>query len=255
MKLFREEVELHPDFADSLPTQVPDWLIERCGQEALLADCILAPSDYVRQSLVANGVEPSRIVLVPYGAELERFQPCWKREDTIFRVLFVGQLSQRKGIKYLLEAFKQLCLPDVELVLVGGVVGSGKGLSRYRESFTHIGNVPHHEVHSYFQQADIFVYPSLDEGSALAIHEALASGLPVVTTPNSGSVVRDGIEGYIVPIRDVEALKEKMLLFYENKELREEMGRRARKRAEGFSWTAYRRRLGYLLSKLLEAKR
>ena len=111
--------------------------------------------------------------------------------------------------------------------------------------------MPHHEVHTYFQKSDVFVYPSLYEGSALAIYEALASGLPVITTPNSGSVVRDGVEGFIVPIRDVDTLKEKILLLYENKELREEMGQNARKRAEEFTWTAYRQRLGTLLRQIL----
>jgi glycosyltransferase involved in cell wall biosynthesis len=100
----------------------------------------------------------------------------------------------------------------------------------------------------------VFVYPSLHEGSAIATYEALASGLPVITTANSGSVVRDSSEGFIVPIRDVEALKEKILLLYGDRQLREEMGRNARKRAEDFTWSAYRRRLGVLLHRLLAAK-
>ncbi|PYU32672.1 MAG: hypothetical protein DMG28_10860 [Acidobacteria bacterium] len=254
LQLLREEAKLHPDFADSLPTKVPEWLIERCSQEALLADCVLSPSEYVRHSLIANGVEPARIAALPFGVDPERFQPGPERTEKTFRVLFVGQLSQRKGIKYLLEAFRNLRLPSAELVLVGNVAGSGKGLLRYRDMFQHIPNVPRAEVHHWFERADVFVYPSLHEGSALAIYEALACGLPIITTPNSGSMVQDGIQGYIVPIRDVERLKEKILLLYENRELRQEMSRRARLRAEEFTWAAYRQRLGSILLNLLAAK-
>jgi alpha-maltose-1-phosphate synthase len=254
LQLLREEAKLHPDFADSLPTNVPEWLIERCSQEALLADCVLSPSEYVRHSLIANGVEPARIAALPFGVDPERFQPGLGRMEKTFRLLFVGQLSQRKGIKYLLEAFRSLRLPSAELVLVGNVAGSGKGLLRYRDMFQHIPNVPRAEVHHWFERADVFVYPSLHEGSALAIYEALACGLPIITTPNSGSIVQDGIQGYIVPIRDVERLKEKILLLYENRELRQEMSRRARLRAEEFTWAAYRQRLGSILLNLLAAK-
>ncbi len=84
--------------------------------------------------------------------------------------------------------------------------------------FHHVPNVPYHQVHSVYRGADIFVYPSLHEGSALAIGEALASGLPVITTANAGSVVRDGEEGYIVPIRDVEALMDRILTLYLDRE-------------------------------------
>ncbi len=254
LRLLRREAELHPDFADSLQIAVPDWLVERCSEEAIMADRVLAGSEYVKESLIQNGVDPSRVSVIPYGTDIERFRPISRPDGGVLRLLFVGQISQRKGIKYLLEAVKQLNLPGIELVLVGGVVGAGKGLTPYRDTFTHVPNVPHHEVHGFFQQGDVFVYPSLHEGSVLAIYEALASGLPVITTPNSGSVLRDGDEGFIVPIRDVEALKEKILLLYENKELREEMGRNARKRAEEFTWQAYRQRLGALLHMLLKGQ-
>jgi starch synthase len=250
----REEAERQPDFADSLPLGVPERFLAQCTEEALLADVILAGSQFVKDTMVCQGVESDRIKVIPYGADIERFRPVRRPQDDRFGVLFVGQLSQRKGIKYLLEAVATLSLPGMELLLVGGVVGSGRGLAAYREHFTHLPNLPHHEVHRCFQRGDIFVYPSLHEGSAIAIYEALASGLPVITTPNSGSMVTDGVEGFIVPIRDVEALKEKILLLYEDRELREAMGINARKRAEEFTWAAYRRKAGSLLNELLGAR-
>ncbi|MBU1109746.1 MAG: glycosyltransferase family 4 protein [Candidatus Riflebacteria bacterium] len=254
VNILHEEALLHPEFADTLATNTPDWLIEQCTLEALAADKIMVASEYVKESLIKNGVSPLRIIINPYGADITRFYPALKRDENIFRILFVGAIGQRKGIKYLLEAFKRLRLPNAELVLVGGIVGSGIGLEPYRGLFRHVQNVPHHEVHTVFQSADIFVYPSLHEGSALAIYEALASGLPVVTTPNAGSVVRDGEEGFIVPIRDIDTLMAKILLLYQNEDLRVKMSQQARKRAESFTWQTYRLRLAQIVQGFVEDK-
>ncbi|MDQ7028789.1 MAG: glycosyltransferase family 4 protein, partial [Ardenticatenia bacterium] len=92
-------------------------------------------------------------------------------------------------------------------------------------------------------QADVFVFPSLQEGSALVTYEALACGLPVVTTPNAGSVVRDGIEGFLVPIRDVEALAARLEHLRADEGLHLEMGQAARRRAKAFTWEHYGDRL------------
>lgn len=254
IRILREEAELHPEFSDSLALNVPEWLVEQCMAEALAADRVLVASEYVRNTLIENGVSPLRIFIIPYGVDITRFVPVAKRDQTTFRVLFVGGIGQRKGIKYLLEAFSQLNLPNAELVLVGSLIEED-GLKPYRDIFRHVPNVPYREVHSLFQSADIFVYPSLHEGSALAIYEALASGLPVITTPNSGSVVRDGIDGFIVPIRDIDALKEKIVLLYQSRELRLQMGRQARKRAESFTWQAYHQKLAALVQDFIRDNR
>jgi glycosyltransferase involved in cell wall biosynthesis len=251
VEMLREEAERHPDFADSLLLDTPEEFLAQCTEEALMADRILVGSLYAKDTMIRYGVEPSRIRVIPYGADIDRFRPVPHPRNRVCRLLFVGQLSQRKGIKYLLEAIRQLAEPDLELTLVGGIVGSGLGLAHYRDHFIHADNVPHHEVHQHFQRADVFVYPSLHEGSAIAVYEALATGLPVITTPNSGSVVRDGIEGFIVPIRDVETLKDRIMLLRMDTALREEMGHNARKRSEQFTWAAYRRRLANTLDELL----
>jgi glycosyltransferase involved in cell wall biosynthesis len=250
--ILREEAALHPEFADSLHAGAPAWLIEQCRAEALEADRVMAPSNYVRRTLMEQGVPAERIALVPFGVRVERFKPLeTPRGDGVFRLLYVGQISQRKGIKYLLEAVKRLGLRDLELVLVGGIVGSGAGLQPYKDHFRHVPNVPHAEVQRLFQSADLFVYPSLHEGSALAIFEAMASGLPVITTENAGSMVRDGLDGFLVPLRDPAAIADKILALHRDTTLRREMARNARTRAEQFTWAHYRENLGTLLSNLL----
>ncbi|MBI3516403.1 MAG: glycosyltransferase family 4 protein [Proteobacteria bacterium] len=254
--ILREEAARHPEFADSLHAGAPDWLVAQCRDEVLEADCVLAPSDYVRRTLIEQGVAPERIALVPFGVRVERFKPPDEpRRDGVFRLLYVGQISQRKGVKYLLEAVRRLALPDLELVLVGGVVGSGAGLAPYAGLFRHVPNVPHAEVQRLFQSADLFVYPSLHEGSALAIFEAMASGLPVITTEHAGSMVRDGVDGYLVPLRDPDAIERRILELHDDPARRHAMAASARQRAEQFTWGHYRERLGSVLDALIAARR
>lgn len=255
IKILREEAVLHPEFADTLSINIPEGLVEQVTAEALAADRVLVASEYVRSTLVEIGVSASRIAIIPYGVDVNRFYPDAKRKNGLFRVLFVGGIGQRKGIKYLLEAFKQLNIPDAELVLVGGILGEGSALEPYQDIYRHIPSVPYREVHTVFQSADVFVYPSLHEGSALAIYEALACGLPVITTPNAGSVVRDGVEGFIVPIRDVNAIKEKILLLHQNKGLRYLMSVNARTRAECFTWKSYGRNLESIIKIFIKDSR
>lgn len=243
LEILKEEAQKHPEFADGCLYERLDWALDRCTNEALMADMIFAPSEYVRDTLIGVGVPSSHIRILPYGVDVERFSPGIKLRGEPFRILFVGQISQRKGIKYLLEAFKNLRLEKAELVLMGDVIGSGDGLIPYEGIFKHIKSVPYAELPQYYRSADIFVYPSLHEGSALAIYEAMATGLPIITTHNSGSVVRDGEEGFIVPIRDIEALMEKILRLYQDENLRNSMGEKARIRVENFTWAQYRLRL------------
>ncbi len=241
---YREEAELCPDFADSLSTHLPLEIGEAMRPESIEADWILAPSEYVRDSLVEYGTDPARIAMLPYGVDIERFAPGPPRAaEAPFRILFVGQIGQKKGIKYLLEAVRRLALPNVELVLAGLVIGGGSGLKPYRNLFRHIAHVPHHEVHRLYRNADIFVFPSLHEGSAFANLEAMASGLPVITTPNAGSLVEDGREGFIVPMRDTEALMERIARLYRDRALLDQMGAAARAKAEANTWHDHRARL------------
>ena len=249
LDLLREEAERSPEFAEDERIDAPQRLIERCEEETSLADMILAGSEYVKTTLVAHGVLPSRIRVVPYGVDIAMFvaPPAQKRTRRRgLRLLFVGQLGIRKGIRYLLEAVRRLKSNGVELTLVGAPAGNGRGLDLYRDYFRHIPHVPHGEIHRLFHDADVFVFPSLHEGSALATYEALACGLPVITTPNSGSVVRDGVDGFIVPVCDANALEEKISLLLRNDALREHMSENARRRAEEFSWSAYHTRIAQL---------
>jgi glycosyltransferase involved in cell wall biosynthesis len=253
--LFAREAERWPDFADSLPRaeSLSDERLARDREEMLLADAILAPSRYVREALIASGAPPERVLDVPFGADLERFTPGRPAADGVFRVLYVGRLSQAKGIAQLLEAFGRLRLPHAQLEFVGDIVGAGRWLPRYRDAFIWRQQVPQHALADFYRRADVFVLPSLHEGSALVTYEALASGVPVIATPNAGSVVRDGVEGFLVPAAEIEPLAERLLELYRDPERRNEMARAARRRAEEFSWTAYGERLAAAVASVLVA--
>lgn len=253
METYREEARLHPEFAESLSSHLPVSALAFMRDEAREADYVLVPSEFVRDTLLEQGVDPARIALLPYGVDAERFRPDWAPDPQgRFRILYVGNLGQRKGIKYLLEAVRRLARPDITLTLVGHVVGSGTGLAPYRHLFTHVPHVPYLQVHEMFRNADLFIYPSLHEGSAFANLEAMAAGLPVLTTHNAGSVVRDGVDGYVVPIRSVDAIIEGIERLRRDPDRRVAMGRAARARAEQFTWERYGDGLDSLLRRFAE---
>jgi glycosyltransferase involved in cell wall biosynthesis len=229
----------------------------RIAQERLLADVLLAPSDYVVACLVEAGVPRRRILKVPYGVDPGTFRRAASpRTDDLFRAVFVGRIGRRKGVSYLLEAWRRLALPNAELLLIGEADEEGRRLlRRYQGLYRLAGAHPRHEVHRFLQQSDVFVFPSLAEGSALVTYEALASELPVITTPNSGSVARDGIDGFLVPARDVDAIGERLALLHADPELRRRMGARGRELIEReYTWRHYRERVGRVHRQLLHAE-
>ena len=253
--LLAREAERWPDFADSLPRaeSMSDERLARDREEMLLADAILAPSRHVREALLASGAPSQRVLDVPFGVDLERFAPGPPADDGVFRVLYVGRLSQAKGIAQLLEAFSRLRLSRAQLEFVGDLVGAGRWIPKYRGVFVWRPQVPHDALADIYRRADVFVLPSLHEGSALVTYEALASGVPVIATPNAGSVVRDGVEGFLVPAGEIDPLAERLFDVYRDPERRREMARAARRRAEEFSWPAYGERLAAAVSSALAA--
>lgn len=172
----------------------------RLRREWDLADTILCPSDYVAQSLVNEGVDATKLTIVPYGVDLpniERPMPG-AHQGRKLRILFVGKAELRKGVHYLADALGRLPKNSYEARIVGSSRLTQAGSAQLREVADLVGPVPRSKVWEYFAWADVFVLPSLVEGSATVTYEALACGLPVICTPNTGSVVRDGKTGFIV---------------------------------------------------------
>lgn len=241
-----------PDAARGLP--IDERQLARIRAEREAAEHLFVPSEFVRRCLRENGVPDEKMILLPYGVDPDRFhpQPRPDRQDR-FRAIFVGQLNARKGLPYLLEAFRQLGPTFGELVLVGRPDTFGQRLLReYEGVHRWLGHVPKHDVEQLLLGSDVFVFPTLAEGSSLATYEAMAMGMPIITTLNSGSVARDGKEGLIVEPCGVESLKEALVTLAEDRERARAMGERARQRIlDGFTWAHYRRRLAQIYRDLL----
>ena len=256
--LQREEHERDPELAVTWPT-LAEWseAYERqIDAEIEMADCILVGSTYVRDTFVSEGVPASRIAIAPYGVDLRTFGPAAEREtrgNARFRAIFVGQLSQRKGIRYLLNAYRDFRKPDTELTLVGNAVNSDAPLRAYADLFRHVPHQTRAALAQRYRESDVFVFPTLLEGMPLVVLEAMACGLPVIVTPNGpGDIVRDGVDGFIVPARDEAAIRDRLERLYADPDLRAQMGRNASGRARDFTWAAYTRRVIDVLARLAD---
>lgn len=217
------------------------WLHARRLRDLEQADKILVPSDHIADVLTREGVDRGRIRVIPYAADCRRFRPLTRQrpEEGSCTFLFAGGVSQRKGVKYLLEAWAKVRRPGWKLQLLGPMPRRLGPLEGLLEGVEPLGRVGHPEVPAHMASADVFVFPSLFEGSAVVTYEALACGLPTVVTPEAGSVVRDGEEGLIVPSRDVDALAAAMTRLGEDPSLRARMSAAARGRAMDFDWPRY----------------
>jgi glycosyltransferase involved in cell wall biosynthesis len=117
---------------------------------------------------------------------------------------------------------------------------------KYDGNFRWVGHVPQKELYKYYSSSSVFVIMSIQEGLAMVQPQAMACGLPVICTTNTGGedIVRDGIDGFIIPIRDVEALKEKLTYLHENQDICKQMGQNAKERvSKGFTWDDYGERM------------
>lgn len=245
-RFYAEEAELAPAFAAALPRldRLPQEYTERLDAECALADRILVGSTFVRQSFITMGFDASKLSVTPYGVDTEMFTPrAAPRRDGIFRVLFVGQVGQRKGMSYLLQAYELFRRADSELHVVGSYVAGREVYARYDHLYRHTANVPQERLPALFQQADVFVFPSLIEGMPLVVLEAMACGVPVITTTHGcADIVRDGIDGFLVPIRQPEAIAMRLEQLYRDPALRAHLGRNAREQALRYTWEAYAQR-------------
>ena len=252
--ILNEEAECFPDMRTSLQSlNEPQSKIERKYKELKLADHIFVASSFTKNSLSCQGVKETDIDIIPYGSPVDYFNPRRIKIDKKFRVLFVGRVGARKGVHYLLKAWKDLNLPNSELILIGINDFPSGWLEKYSDSITYIPGVPHNDLEYYYNVADVFVFPSLVEGFGLVILEAMACGLPVIATYNTAApdIISNGLDGFIIPIRDINSLKEKIEWCYENPTDLSEISINSRKKAEFYNWAKYRKDLSAQVSSLI----
>jgi alpha-maltose-1-phosphate synthase len=253
-ELMREEFDRH----STALVQTDQRIIDRELAEYENCDLIFVPSDVAYRSFIEYGIPPAKLRKNPYGTELEAFHPVRKNDD-IFRVIYVGAMSIRKGIRYLLEAIADLRLPKFETWLIGPLLPEVKPiLARYHGKFRYFGAIDRRELHQYYSQGSVFVMPSIEEGLALVQGQAMACGLPVVATTNTGAadLFSDGVEGFIVPIRDPDAIRDRVLKLYKDPDLRDEMSRAALRRVRSMGgWDEYGERAARFYLEALALRR
>jgi len=206
------------------------------------ADLIVCGSEFVRRGVGECGGPVERSAVVPYGVSAAELAPEPRQTSGPLRCLTCGAVGLRKGAPYALAAARALH-GMAEFRWVGPVSLLPNAAATLGEHIDLRGAVPRTSMPAQYTWPDVFLLPTLCEGSATVTYEALAAGLPVITTPNAGSVVRDGLDGFIVPIRDPEAIAEKLELLARDRELLRWMSDNARERAREFTVEKYGDRL------------
>jgi alpha-maltose-1-phosphate synthase len=243
--LLEEEKRRFPLLADTLRYNwFPEHELEGRREERRLADAICCASTFTRQSLIEAGVDAEKIFVEPYGVDQSVFSPATKKFSN-FSVVWAGSYTQTKGIGYLLEALARQPVPGIELVLAGYPYGSDAvSLYEDRVRVRRLGHISRQELGKVMGQCHAHVFPTLIEGFGRNIIEAMASGIPVITTPNCAGpdLIKDGVTGFIIPIRDVEAICEKLAWIHDHPLEAAEMGERARQRVSILTQADYRQR-------------
>lgn len=222
------------------------------------ADAITVPSTAAKSSFVAMGVAAEKVHVIPYGVRLERFQPGEPPSGAEFNVLFAGAVGLRKGIPYLLEAFAALRTPRKCLRIIGSVQEEIRPLlaSLPTEGVEFLGVLPQAELAAWMGRSHVLVLPSIEEGLALVQAQAMACGCPVICSTATGGedLFRDGAEGFVVPVRDTQALTLRMQQIADDPSLQANLRSAALARVQHLGgWATYGDRWEALLRSLTTA--
>ena len=258
--IYREEGRRNPEFASNFSQSFPRKMIKERAMEMELADIILVSSDYMKKNIIELGIPSEKIRFLPYGVDLVRFSPKRPRKKQVslslpLEIIYVGNLSQHKGIKYLIQAVKLFSENQVRLTLLGLNLIPTSIIDSLPPNIRILPNVPNHEVPQFLQNSDLFVFPAIHEGSSRTVYEAMATGLPIITTPNSGSIVKDGKTGFIIPSGDVNMINRRIRYFIDNPMELKKMGKAARNDVINYSWKKYGKRLAKIIEKAYVEKR
>ena len=220
------------------------------------ADLITVPSKFARRTYIEMGVPPEKLRHVAYGADLSRFSKVADPPVDSFEVLCVGHIAFQKGVPYLLEAFEKFRHPHKRLTMVGAVAPEMEQFLKGKqwEHVEFLGNVPHARMKDVMSRSHVVVFPSINDGFGMVIGEAMACGCPVISSENSGGMdlIKDGHEGYVVPIRDSASITDRLEQLAQDPVLRETMGVRSLERVASIGgWDTYGRNYVAVLEALM----
>lgn len=251
-RLLTEEAERLPNWAATLGggTQDSPAKLARKTKELELADIVIGPGQFVLNSLPAWALE-KRLLLAHFGSpespesahQAAATASCFTKRP--LRVLFVGSMGQRKGLGDLFAAVRLFNKSDIELVVMGALLAPLAFYQQELPGFRYEPGRPHAQVLALMRSCDVFCLPSIAEGRALVMQEAMSQGLPLIITPNTGGadLIQEGKTGFLVPIRSPAAIAEKLQWFVQNRAAIPQMGRNAQQHAARYTWQAYSNQL------------
>lgn len=220
-------------------------------KELALADMVLCGSNFVKDSCISAGIDVSKLVVQPYGLDINRFLHKSVRENaTPLKVVFVGTVSFRKGADIALEAWKEIAVvfPNAELHFYGGIQMDVP--KDFKNVFFH-GFLPQDKLISELKTAQISILPTFFEGSSLAIYQSMALGLAVITTPNAGSIIESGKNGLLINYGSVDELRKSLSLLLSDAQLRKQLVSAAQTDIQSYTWDHYGKSIAYLMNGVL----
>ena len=251
-RVISEEQIRHPDFFFNFGLPCDEDWIRKEDEEVALADIVVVSSEFCRQSMIDNGCPPEKIRIIPYGFDESLFpstpptrRPMLKRP---IECLFVGSIDPRKGVAYLLEAFSDVPADRASLTLIGAMNVPAAAFNRYARRVKHVAQLPRPDVVKHFREADLFVFPSLFEGSALVLYEAVGAGLGIVQSKMSGTgVTANQDNGVMLKEVSVSSLKSSIDDIVERPAVLDQWHDAAWELRSERSWHTYRQRARKLL--------
>lgn len=252
--LMQKEFEINPDWSSTLTgfSDSSDKLNKK-DQELALADIIFVASSFTKKTLEDYSENLPKIKVIPYGfPEVKQGKQYKSLANRKLKVLFIGGLSQRKGLSYLFDAVKGM-ETKVELTIVGNKsVPNCKALNLALEQHKWIPSLSHDEVLACMQEHDVFVFPSLFEGFGLVITEAMSQGVPVITTDRTAGpdLIKNGEDGWIVPAGSSISIKEVLNEILEKPAIIEKFGMAAQNKAQTRPWSVYGQEMADAISML-----
>jgi len=250
----------HPDFLQSTLQQEflragrPIWFsTENPFWEQVINDCkntdvLLVNSHFVKSTFVERGFDPNKIVVSYLGVRKDFFglKKQYDIKDERIQLLFTGQFGLRKGARYLIEGLEMLAKQgiDFRLTVLGDASEAQQFIkkSKISDRVQLLGFIPQDALKSYLTASDIYVFPSLGEGSASSAMEAMAAGLPVVSTLETGLPAIHGKDALIIPAKDPTAIRDALLKLATDEHLRRRLGQTAAKKiSQSYRWSDYGR--------------
>jgi glycosyltransferase involved in cell wall biosynthesis len=238
--IVRNEHNLWPGWSENI--EVPCQFNIRRRKEWELADIVMVNSEWSKNALIDQGVSGEKILTIPLCYEPERFVSYSREGKEDFKahplkVLWLGSVNLRKGIQYVVNAAQMLEGSNIRFDVVGSLEISKEIVDKAPPNMVFHGRCLREQTASWYDNADIFILPTLSDGFAITQIEAMAHGLPVITTKCCGAVVSEGEDGFIVPERDSKALADSISYFYQNHHELGRISRSAYKKARQFGMT------------------